>query len=140
MGVPPFMIGDVEKNTSWGTGIESMYQAYLKDTFQGEITQFEQEINRKCLWDKKNQYVKFNVDALLRPDAKTRAEVNKTLWEIGAINANEVREMEDETPYDGGENYFVQTSYAPVKTAVQLAIDYGKGNQSNTAADNSNPA
>jgi HK97 family phage portal protein len=140
MGVPPFMIGDVEKNTSWGTGIESMYQAYLKDTFQGEITQFEQEINRKCLWDKKNQYVKVNVDALLRPDAKTRAEVNKTLWEIGARSANEVREMEDETPYDGGENYFVQTSYVPVKTAVQLAIDYGKGNQSNTAADNSNPA
>lgn len=141
MGVHPFMVGDVEKSTSWGTGIESMYQAYLKDTLQGEITQFEQEIDRKCLWNKKNYYTKVNVSALLRPDAKTRSEVNKSLWSIGAVSANEVRAMEDWNPYEGGDEYFIQQSYMTVKNADKvLDAKYGKGDTSNTTADNNQPA
>lgn len=46
-GVPPFMIGHVEKNSSWGTGIEAMGQGFVRFTLRDDLNAFQNEINRK---------------------------------------------------------------------------------------------
>jgi hypothetical protein len=48
-GVPPFLLGDVEKTTSWGSGIDSMGTAFVQYTAQDWITMWEQSIVRDLL-------------------------------------------------------------------------------------------
>jgi hypothetical protein len=52
-------------------------------------------------------YAKFNPNGLMRGVAKDRAEFYKALWDMGALNANEIREMEELNPYSGGDTYRV---------------------------------
>lgn len=50
----------------------------------------------------KPQYVKFNVDAMIRVDAKTRWEIHRVGREIGATNVDEIRTTEDREPLPDG--------------------------------------
>jgi hypothetical protein len=46
-GVPPFMIGQMDKTTSWGSGVETMGKGFVRFTLRQHLTKFEKEINRK---------------------------------------------------------------------------------------------
>lgn len=46
-GVPPFMIGHVEKNSSWGSGIEAMGNGFVRFALRDHLNAFQNEINRK---------------------------------------------------------------------------------------------
>lgn len=72
-GVPPFMIGEAEKTSSWGTGIEQMTLGYVKFTLSPYLTRWEQELNRKLFRTSKN-FVSFDLAGLLRGDDKARAD------------------------------------------------------------------
>ncbi len=68
--------------------------------------------------EKDNLIIKFNANALLRADAKSKAEYFKTMWGIGALSPNEIRSAEDLNSYEGGDEYFMQLSYAPVSKII----------------------
>jgi len=74
MGVPPILIGDSEKTTSWGTGIEQITLGFVKYTLAPMLCRWEEEINRKLFGDS-GMFVEFTLAALLRGDSKTQAEV-----------------------------------------------------------------
>ena len=103
-GLPPHAIGDVEKSTSWGTGIEQqtigMVQFTLQPTY---LSRVEQRLTKHVLPD--NQYAKYTVEGLLRGDSASRAAFYQVMRSIKAMNANEVREREDMEPYEGGDVY-----------------------------------
>jgi HK97 family phage portal protein len=46
-GVPPFMIGQTDKTTSWGSGVETMGQGFVRFTLRQHLTKIEKELNRK---------------------------------------------------------------------------------------------
>lgn len=48
------------------------------------------------------QYVRFNADAIIRADIRTRWEVHRIAVELGARNLDEVRRAEDEPPLPDG--------------------------------------
>ena len=48
----------------------------------------------------RGQYAKFNLDALLRPDTKTRYEAHKIALDGGFLTVDEVREIEDLDPME----------------------------------------
>lgn len=52
---------------------------------------------------KQDLNVKFNVDAILRSDPKTRAETNKIFVQGGIKTVDEAREDEDLPPLPGGD-------------------------------------
>jgi hypothetical protein len=54
-------------------------------------------------WLPDREYVKFHTDATIRPDIKTRWEVNKIRLDAGAVSLNEIRAQEDERPIPGGD-------------------------------------
>ncbi len=57
------------------------------------------------------QYVKFNADAVIRADLKTRHEVYKIARDIGSLNVDEIRALEDRPPLpDGQGQEFVPTA------------------------------
>lgn len=109
-GVPPHMIGDTEKSTSWGTGIEAQAQGFVTYTLEDHLTMWEQAINADCLDPDREPdlYARFNRNALVRGDLAARwgAYVKGLQW--GVFSPDEVRAMEDQNPRPdgGGEVYY----------------------------------
>lgn len=99
MGVPPIMIGDSEKTSSWGTGVEQITLGFVKFTLQPHLCRWEEELNRK-LFPRAGQFVEFDLDALLRGDSKAQAEAFRLALGgpgsgPGWMSVNEVRKIKN---------------------------------------------
>lgn len=105
-GVPPFMIGRMEKTTSWGSGVESMGIGFVKYTLQRHLVKVEQEFNRKCFKTDRH-FSEFDTKGLERGDIKTRNESYRIAagraGEPGWMSINEIRRAENMPPIDGGD-------------------------------------
>lgn len=106
-GVPPVMIGENEKTSSWGTGVEQITLGFVKFTLKPHLTRWEEELNRK-LFRRAGQYVEFELDALLRGDSKAQAEAFR--YALGGpgtgdgyMSVDEVRKLKN-LPALGGEH------------------------------------
>lgn len=112
-GVPPHMIGDTEKLTSWGSGIEQQTQGFLTFTAEEDLTMWEETIGRDLIVDPASDfYARFNRSALVRGDIKTRTSAYQSALQWGWMSPNEVRELEDRNPRPDGDSY-----YQPPNTA-----------------------
>lgn len=97
MGVPPIIIGDSEKTSSWGTGVEQILLAWVKFDLAPMLTGWEEELNRK-LFRRAGRFVEFNLGALLRGDSKAqsdsfRAALGGPGTGDGWMSVNEVRRL-----------------------------------------------
>ncbi len=117
-GVPTSMLND-STATSYGN-LEQKYLEFQTNTILPVLIAIEEKSEQKLLTKKEKEtlIIKFKFDALLRADAKTKAEYYKNMWGIGSMSPNEIRSNEDMNSYDGGENYFMQLSYAPVNRII----------------------
>jgi HK97 family phage portal protein len=104
-GVPPHMIGDTEKSTSWGSGIEQQSIGFVTYTLEDHLTTWEETINRDLIRED-DVYARFNRRALVRGDIKTRTDHYVKMMQWGVYSPNEVRALEDENPREGGEIYY----------------------------------
>lgn len=111
--VPPHMIGDLEKATF--SNIEQQSLDFVTSCLMPWLVRFEQAFKRDLLGGDPQLFFKFNVDALLRGDAKSRAEALQIKRRNGVINANEWRELEDMNPREdeGGDEYIVEQNMRP---------------------------
>lgn len=66
-GVPPFMIGHMDKTTSWGSGVETMGQGFVRFTLRQHLEKICREINRKFFLQK-SKFVEFDTFALEQAD------------------------------------------------------------------------
>lgn len=106
-GVPPHMIGDTEKSTSWGTGIEQQSIGFVTYTLEDHLTAWEETVNRDLISvSEPDVYARFNRKALVRGDIKARKEFYVAMLQWGVYSPNEVRALEDENPRDGGEVFY----------------------------------
>jgi len=103
-GVPPHMIGDVERSTSWGTGIENQTIQFVTDCLLPWVVLWEQAINETFI-SQRRMYVKFNINARLRADSKTRFDIYDIAIRNGIFSPNDCRALEDQNPRDGGDVY-----------------------------------
>lgn len=112
--IPPVFAQDYERATF--VNAEQSDLLFAKHTITPMIRMIEQECNMKLFSEreKSNTYVKFNLNGLLRGDTAARSQFYTAMRNIGAINANEIREREDFNGYDGGEIYTVQGAQVPV--------------------------
>jgi HK97 family phage portal protein len=77
-------------------------------------TCIEQEFNKKLFRvDETKTFTKANMNALLRADYKTRMEGYKSLFGIGAMSANNIAELEDWNPVEGGDRRYVPMNMIP---------------------------
>lgn len=117
-GVPPHMIGMVDKSTSFGTGIEQQSIAFVKYTLARHLVKFEQEINRKCFRTARN-FAEFQTSGLERGDYKARNEGYRiALGRAGEpawMTINEVRKLENLPPKEGGDDLQSNTAPIPAK-------------------------
>jgi HK97 family phage portal protein len=111
-GVPPHMVGDVERSTSWGTGIEQQGLQFLIYSLLPWIELIEQSIRFTFVVESLKYYPKMNVNAILRMDAEAQASVFATLIDKGVLSPNECRELLERNPREGGDE-FVDVAKSP---------------------------
>jgi hypothetical protein len=124
------MVGDLEKSSF--SNIEQQSLEFVKYTLDPWVVRWEQSIARSLLSEneKKQYFVKFNLEGLLRGDYASRMNGYATARQNGWMSANDIRELEnlDRIPAEeGGDLYLINGNMLPLKQAGAFA-------QSNTAS------
>jgi HK97 family phage portal protein len=104
-GIPPHMLGSVEGSTSWGTGLEQQVTGFVVFTMRPWLTRGEQRISR--LLKPEPVYAKYALEGLLRGDSAQRADFYTKMFALGALDTDEIRDLEDRGPVEGGDKRFV---------------------------------
>ena len=101
--IPPHLLGDYS-DTSF-TSQEQQMLEYLQLTMLPIVTAYEQELNRKLLTKtqrKKGYRFKFDMDAILRADAATQAEVDYKAVRSAWKTPDEIRQNRNLPPLPNG--------------------------------------
>lgn len=117
-GIKNHQLGDLDRATH--TNIAEQQREYYVDTLQAILTMYEQELTYKLFLDREIQqgyYVKFNVDAILRADIKTRYEAYRTAIQSGFKTPNECRQLEEDPALPGGDKLLVNGNMMPIEMA-----------------------
>lgn len=137
--VPPHKIGIFEKNTNYNN-TEQGNRAFIDGTMLQWAVRWEQAMNWKLLTRSERRtgyFFKFNFDAMLRPDSKTRSELEWREWQMGTP-LNEIRKRNDMNPVENGDKAFVPVNMIPVElagAAVQQSIDQQDAIQNEVQAE-----
>jgi HK97 family phage portal protein len=99
-GIPPHMLMDTDKSTSWGTGIEQQTIGFVVYTLRPWLTRVEQRVTKVLRPDP--VYAKYAVEGLLRGDSAARAAFYSAMFGIGVLSTNDIRRLEDMPAVDGG--------------------------------------
>lgn len=120
--VPLVLLQSHEKTTSWGSGIEQLMIGFVRSTVGPWVDAWEQELNWKLFTEEEREqgfYVKFNMNAILRGDQKTRAEFYNKIFMVGGFSPNRILQLEDEDPIGPeGDEHFVPANMVTLKRAT----------------------
>lgn len=114
LGIPPHLLADLDKSTSWGTGIESQMTQFVTFTLLPWLRVIEQRATRELLpggWQGRS-YAEYQVEGLLRADSTTRANYYRTAIQVGWMNRAEVRDKENLEPVAGLDDFLVPSNVA----------------------------
>ena len=108
--VPPHKIAILERSTN--NNIEHQSLDYVNDGLMPHLNRIENRIRISLLneRDEEDHFAKFNVAALLRGDMKARSQFYKDMVFLGAYSPNDVLELEDRNPRDGGDIYLTPSN------------------------------
>lgn len=110
--VPPHMVGASSGDSLTYTTVESAGIEFRQYAVLPRATRAEQEMDMALLTPEEQQnglFFKFNLNTLLRADSEARANYMYKRWQMGSLNADDIRALDDENPLpDGqGQQYFV---------------------------------
>ena len=122
--IPPHMIGDLEKSSF--SNIEQQSLEFVMYTLDPWVVRWEQAIQRALFTEneKRQYFVKFNVDGLLRGDYQSRMNGYAVGRQNGWLSANDIRELENlnRIPEDlGGDLYLINGNMTKLKDAGAFA-------------------
>ena len=118
--MPPHMVGDLEKSSF--SNIEQQSLEFVKYTLDPWVSRWEQSMARSLLTpeEKKQYFMKFNVDGLLRGDYQSRMNGYAVGRQNGWMSANDIRELEnlDRIPEElGGDLYLINGNMTKLSDA-----------------------
>jgi len=137
--IPPHLLGDYS-DSSFSTMEQQMLE-FLSLTMLPIVTAYEQEFNKKLLTPeerKRKYHFKFNMDTILRADAKTQAEVNLKELRSGSKSPNDIRTAKGESKIKNGDVYFVSRDLVPLSFMVDnpnLVVNENTGGNKDNEQD-----
>jgi len=136
--VPPHMVGDLEKSSF--SNIEQQSLEFVKYTLDPWVSRWEQSMARALLAseEKKQYFMKFNVDGLLRGDYQSRMNGYAIGRQNGWMSANDIRELEnlDIIPEEeGGNLYLINGNMTKLKDAGIFAAGASTNNGKENSED-----
>ncbi len=122
--IPPHMIGDLEKSSF--SNIEQQSLEFVMYTLDPWVVRWEQSIKRVLFSadEKKDYFVKFNVDGLLRGDYQSRMNGYAVGRQNGWLSANDIRELENMNRISeelGGDLYLINGNMTKLADAGAFA-------------------
>ena len=104
-GVHPILLANLEKATF--SNVEELNRIFVQFTLRSLCKKIEAEFNSKLFSESERGrfFVRFNLTGLLRGDTKARTDYYKTMRLIGAMNPNEIRQLENMNAYEGGDDF-----------------------------------
>lgn len=103
--IPSHMLGQQDKTSSWGTGIEQMSIGFVINTLMPYLSRIEGYLSKLLPG---NQQAKFDLRGRLRGDTLQRYQSYVLAFQNGFLTINEIRELEDMPPLSipqGDKNY-----------------------------------
>lgn len=121
--IPPHMIGDLEHGASYAS-IEQMSLDFVIYTLRPWLVRLEKGIFRSLLTptERKQYFVEFLVDGLLRGDLASRYAAYAVGRQWGWLSVNDIRSRENMNPIEGGDQFMVPLN-------MSNASGGGNGNQ-----------
>lgn len=123
-GVPPFLIGESEKQSAWGSGMATMTQAFITFTMQPHLVRDEQELRRK-LFRIGRYTVRFDRRAYLAADMeKLGAYYRQAIGGSqgpGWLSIDEIRGYENMGPKPDGDQLYSPTPLQGAPSETQSA-------------------
>ena len=116
-GIPPHLLMQTDKSTSWGTGIESQNLGLITYTLSGYIGRVEQRMTATVRPEP--VYVKVSLNGLLRGDSAQRSEFYTKMFGLGAFSTNDIRRFEDLPPVEGGDVRYVPLNFGVLGAAAE---------------------
>lgn len=127
-GIPAEKIGGEAGGSLTYSTLEQNQIQYVSDGLRSWLVRLEEAFSSLLPTD---AYVKFNADALIRADTKTRYEVHQIARTIGLNNTDELRQLEELEPLpdDAGKDYTPLGSGSadsPARLIQQMYLGVGK--------------
>lgn len=116
-GVPPHLLMQTEKQTSWGTGVEEQNLGLRQYTLFNWTTRIEQRLSRLI---PRTQHVEFDYSMLERPSPSDEADMLIKKVNAGLMTPNEARLVMNLPPVAGGEQLRIPTFALPADQAAEV--------------------
>ena len=128
--IPPHMIGDLEKSSF--SNIEQQSLEFVMYTLDPWVVRWEQAMQRALLseGEKRQYFVKFNVDGLLRGDYQSRMNGYAVGRQNGWLSSNDIRELENLnriSSEEGGDLYLINGNMTKLADAGAFAKKNANG-------------
>lgn len=109
-GVPPWMIGAMDKQTSWGSGVEQAGIGFVVYTLNPHLHRIQNELTRK-LMARGPGYLEFVVEGLMQGDLKAQADYMRQALGgsqgPGWMTLNEIRGLKNLPPVPEGNTIYM---------------------------------
>lgn len=89
-GVPPHLLGDTEKQTSWGTGVAEQNLGFARYTLMGWTSRIEQVLSLRLPGE---QFVEFDYKGLFQGTPEDESRVLIAYKDAGVMTGDEVRRV-----------------------------------------------
>ena len=122
--VPPHLVGDLERATF--SNIEHQSISFVVHTIRPWLVRIEQSINKALFSEseKKDYFVSFVVEGLLRGDYESRMRGYSIGIQNGFMSPNDIRSLENMNPIpsgEGGDTYMVNGNMLKLKDVGAFA-------------------
>ncbi|MFB6473013.1 phage portal protein [Paenibacillus glucanolyticus] len=127
-GIKMHQLNDLDRSTH--NNNEQQQQQFYTDTMLPILTTYEQELTRKLFLDdeiEEGYFTRFNVDAILRADFKTRMDALDKAVKGSIMSPNEARAKENLPPKDGGDELYANGNVIKLIMAGQQYAKKGGG-------------
>jgi len=119
--IPNHLINDLERATF--SNIEEQGIEFVEYSLRAWLVRWEQRIWQSLLGRKDRQkvFAEFTVEGLLRGDIQKRFQAYKTARDGGWMSPNEIRDKENQNPFEGGDS-FIPPRAAPPATEARARV------------------
>jgi HK97 family phage portal protein len=116
--VPLWMIGDLEKASFHN--VETLQRSFVVSTLGFYLEHLEDALE-KFFRLGATEYVEFDVEGgLMRAETKDRFDAYAKALQSGILTPNEVRNIEDLPPIDGGDRAYMQAQMQPIDLTAEM--------------------
>jgi HK97 family phage portal protein len=121
--VPPHMVADLDRATF--SNIEQQSIEFVKYSVTPWLERWEQSIEKNLMLpdERRRYFVEHLVDGMLRGDIKSRYDSYALGRQNGWLSANDIRDMENMNPVEGGDAYLIPLNMTPAGEAVNPEND-----------------